>query len=528
MEIFEEYESIAPLESIPEEVLLLSEPKEETKDPVLLETEKAYGIKYLYPWQRMVVENIFDAEKYREKGNQIVLLPTGAGKSLCFMVPALFLPGPTLIMYPLLALMSDQERRIKEGNQDVVVFRGEQSVAERNENFERIKNGARFILANPEVLQSDTLVERLKSCNISHIAIDEAHCVSEWGDTFRPAYLTLGNIIKKLEVPVVTAFTATASPQVLERIAEVLFDGNAHIIRSESDRPNISYHVTWACAKSKALIDILMKESRPLIIFCSSRNRTREIACMLQEFLARQNEKDVVKFYHAGLTREEKSCIEQWFYPKKDGILVSTCAFGMGVDKKDIKTVIHYDPPSTAEAYIQEAGRGGRDGSLAKAILLWSPVDSIHAKNYAVGSRERVLADFAEATTCRRQVLLDALGAEQAACSGCDICNGTAKNEAYDEKTIMQFLKKNKKRYTLEESRAITQTKNNFKTAREYSMRIWEETDIKNIFDVIFLKNNIKTHKYFKSSISYKTKIKTMLQSFCSKSKCIRNNTNRT
>ena len=507
MENYEEYESLAPLEAIPDDVLINSEPSEGKVDAVLLETEKAYGIKYLYPWQRMVVENIFDAEKFREKGNQIVLLPTGAGKSLCFMVPALFLPGPTLILYPLLALMSDQERRMKEGNQEVVVFRGGQSPEERTENFEKIKNGARFILANPEVLQSEELVSQLKDCNISHIAIDEAHCVSEWGDTFRPAYLTLGDIIKKLEVPVVTAFTATASPQVLDRIAEVLFDGNAHIVRSESDRPNISYYVTWACAKQKALIDLLMQESRPLIVFCSSRKRTREIACIIQEFLSRQNEKDVVKFYHAGLTREEKSKIEQWFYPKTDGILVSTCAFGMGVDKKDIKTVIHYDPPNTAEAYIQEAGRGGRDGSLAKAILLWSPLDSIQAKQFAEGSRERVLADFAEANTCRRQVLLDALGAEQAACSGCDICNGTAKNYAWDEKIILKFIKRNKKRYTIEEARAIVQTKQNFESGKKYAMRIWEETDIKNIFDVVFLKHKLNAKKYFKSPVTYKAKI---------------------
>ena len=496
-----------PLESIPEDVLIKSEPQGEISDPVLTETERVYGIKYLYPWQRMVVENIFDAEEYRERGNQIVLLPTGAGKSLCFMVPALFLPGPTLILYPLLALMSDQERRMKEGNQEVVVFRGGQSPEERTKNFEKIKKGARFILANPEVLQSEELVNRLKGCNISHIAIDEAHCVSEWGDTFRPAYLTLGDIIKKLEVPVVTAFTATASPEVLERIAEVLFDGNAHIVRSESDRPNIHYYVEWACAKQKALLDVLMRESRPLIVFCSNRKRTKELACIIKEFLARQNEKNVVRFYHAGLTREEKARIEQWFYPKTDGILVSTCAFGMGVDKKDIKTVVHYDPPNTAEAYIQEAGRGGRDGSIAKAILLWSPLDSIQAKEFAKGSRERVLADFAEASTCRRQVLLDALGAEQAACSGCDICNRTAKNYAWDERAITRFIKNNRKRYTIEESRAITQTKQNFKSAKKYSMRIWEETDIKNIFDVIFLKNKFQTHKYFKSPISYKTKI---------------------
>ncbi len=495
---FEEYEQVLQTVELPQNLIDQQEQTESDPDPILTETERVYGIKYLYPWQRMVVENIFDAEKNGERGNQIVLLPTGAGKSLCFMVPALFLPGPTLILYPLLALMSDQERRMKEGGQEVVVFRGGQSIEERKSNFEKIKNGARFILANPEVLQNEALIEQLKTCNISHIAIDEAHCVSEWGDTFRPAYLTLGNLLKRLQVPVVTAFTATASPEVLDRVSEVLFDGEAHIIRSESDRQNIHYYVKWACAKSKALIASIMEEQRPLIVFCSSRKRTRELSLMLQDFLQRQGESDTVKFYHAGLSKEEKTRIEQWFYPKKDAILVSTCAFGMGVDKKDIKTVIHYEAPSTAEAYIQEAGRGGRDGSIAKALLLWSPLDSKIAQKYAKGSRSRVLADFAESTSCRRQVLLDALGAEQAACSGCDVCNGSSINEALDANKALLFIKRTKKLYSVVESMAILQTMKNSASAKKWNIRMWEESDMKEMYDSLFLENKISRNTHFK------------------------------
>ena len=202
-----------------------------------------FGIKYLYPWQRLVVANILEAYDYWKnpgifedegknndsfcKGRQIVLLPTGAGKSLCFQIPALILDGPSLIIYPLLALMTDQQRRMEEGSLRSVTFRGGQSEEEKAENFRKIREGAQIILANPEVLQSEVL--------------DEAHCVSEWGDSFRPAYLGLGNVIKTINPPVITAFTATASPQVLSRVAEILFDGNAHIVRSESDRKNIIY-----------------------------------------------------------------------------------------------------------------------------------------------------------------------------------------------------------------------------------------------------------------------------------------------
>ncbi|MBE6345302.1 MAG: DEAD/DEAH box helicase, partial [Spirochaetaceae bacterium] len=159
------------------------------------------------------------------KGKQVVLLPTGAGKSLCFMVPGLLLENPTLIIYPLLALMSDQLRRIEEKGLKVAIFRGQQSQEEREENFKKLDSGAKFILANPEILNSEKILQRLKKYNIIHTAIDEAHCVSEWGDSFRPSYLELGRIIQFLEIPVVTAFTATASAPVLKRITEILFNG---------------------------------------------------------------------------------------------------------------------------------------------------------------------------------------------------------------------------------------------------------------------------------------------------------------
>lgn len=402
------------------------------QDKVLQKVQESFGFSYIYPWQRMVIENILAAsEEVKEAktpdneilGHQIVLLPTGAGKSLCFMAPALLLPGPTLILYPLLALMSDQERRMIEGGMTPVVFKGQQTSEERKRNFELLSEGAKIILANPEVLQSEQLVEKLKEFHISHIAIDEAHCVSEWGDSFRPAYLTLGTIIKKLEVPVVTAFTATASPEVLSRVSEVLFDGDAHLVRSESDRQNIHYFVKYADIKEKTLIETVAEEERPLIVFCSTRKRTRSTALLLQEFFSQQREEDVVRFYHAGLTKEEKKETDAWFHPKKDGILVTTCAWGMGVDKKDIHCVIHLDPPNTAEAYIQEAGRGGRDGSVAKAILLWSKEDDIKFAQFPPESRFAVLKNFATTRDCRRQVLLNALGGEEAACAGCDLCN---------------------------------------------------------------------------------------------------------
>lgn len=391
-------------------------------DPAAQAALENYGIKYLFPWQRLVIANIMDAAKGEDReilGKQIVLLPTGAGKSLCFQIPAILLDGPTLVIYPLLALMSDQYRRMVEGGMKCVIFRGGQDEKERQENFRQLENGAKIIIANPEVLSNQNLLEQLCKCGIKHIAIDEAHCVSEWGDTFRPLYLELGPILKKLNVPVVTAFTATASPEVLSRIAQVLFDGEAHIVRSDSDRPNIHYYVKKVAAKKTAALILAKTEPRPMIIFCGTRSRTEDMA---QELNTAYGD-GTAKFYHAGLEREEKTEIEQWFFNQKDAVLCATCAYGMGVDKKDIHTVVHLDPPLTAEAYIQEAGRGGRDGSVANAILLWSQEDRVKFAQFPDSSRNSALRLFAETTDCRRQVLLDALGAEQAVCSGCDICD---------------------------------------------------------------------------------------------------------
>lgn len=510
-----------------------------------------FGIKYLFPWQRLVVANIMEAYNYQlttknmsekerqnfEKenndsfclGRQIVLLPTGAGKSLCFQVPALLFDGPSLIIYPLLALMTDQQRRMEEGSLRSVTFRGGQTEEERKNNFQKIKNGAKIILANPEVLQSDELLEQLKNVGILHIAIDEAHCVAEWGDSFRPAYLGLGNVIKVLNPPVITAFTATASPSVLNRVSEILFNGEAHVVRSESDRQNIHYFVKYAAEKKKKALFLVKNELKPMIIFCGTRNNAEEMSLEINNCFG--NEKS--KFYHAGLEKSEKEMVEKWFYESKDGVLCATCAYGMGVDKKDIKTVVHIVPSATAEAYIQEAGRGGRDGSVAKAILIWSLEDSKKYSIYKSGSREAAMREFAETKECRRQVLLDALGAEKAVCSGCDLCNKREENENIkkmklkeknrylkakrktekldfvDWNVVCKLIKKNPHFYTKFSLESKVTEKMNGRFLKTLGVNIWNHSDSSDLIQQLNLAEKMR-----ESSLLWKKKLKINKKNF--------------
>ena len=512
----------------------------EADDEVLSVAKNVFGVKHLFPWQRLVIGNILDAaadnclqgqgfsqdqEAPRPQdfsqaqeaalpgngenlsqvqeaaadatdifclGRQIVLLPTGAGKSMCFLLPAVMLPGPTLIFYPLLALMSDQKRRLEQNGIECVVFKGGQSDNEREENFRRLAAGAKVILANPEVLQSAALLERLKSAKISHIAIDEAHCVAEWGDSFRPAYLTLGKIIADLGVPLVTAFTATASPKVLERVSQVLFGGAAHVVRGESDRSNIRYSVQYAWSKKKAVCRLAATEQKPMIVFCGTRAASEDMARELAECVGCDN----VKFYHAGLSREEKAAVEKWFFPKADAVLCCTCAFGMGVDKPDVRTVVHLAASPTAESYIQEAGRGGRDRKVSKAILLWSRADDFERRKFPAGSRERVLLEFAQSKSCRRQVLLDALGGEKALCAGCDICDGrnSARQkgiewkpptvfDAEDARLVHKFIRKNQNYYGKNRIVEKTMKKLNARDREIFGVNIWDSSDIDGILE---------------------------------------------
>lgn len=470
-----------------------------------METVKAlFGIDYLFPYQRLVIENILEAARTLARrdagiiseetedrltlGQQIVVLPTGAGKSLCFHLPALLLEGHTLVIYPILSLMADQERRLRERGILPLVLRGGQSAQERETLWNELKlHKSCIIIANPEVLLTEKVIQELPGAGITHIVIDEAHCISEWGESFRPAYRDIHKIIKAAGASIVTAFTATASNAILEKIKRYVFDGKgAHMVIGNPDRMNISYTACGSVLKDLAVRDMLLKHEKPALVFCSTRLKTEKLTRYLRNGLAGAD----IRFYHAGLEWEERRAVEDWFFSSEDGVLVTTCAYGMGVDKPNIRTVIHRDYPPNLEAYLQEIGRAGRDGNPSCAIAIWGPEDESALPRDITPEenrrRDNVLEFSRDTRHCRRESLLRHLDYEgdvskpETGC--CDVCEGTASPRLREERTVIEFIYKNQLSFTLDEAAAaLTRTKNilwSIDEAREMLLHLIKEHKI--------------------------------------------------
>ena len=429
-------------------------------DPLLEAAHSHFGVEYLFPYQRLVIANTLESSETLEKQDtrQLVILPTGAGKSLCFQLPAALLDGCTVVVYPLLSLMADQARRLEATGLSHATLSGQTGPGERRTILDNIATGAvRILLTNPETLTAPETVRALSRCAVDHLVVDEAHCVCEWGETFRPAYLAVGSAVAQIRPRVLTAFTATASPYVLASINRHLFlNQSAHLVSANPDRPNIHYQVIPAVAGIGALRELLtpggvgpsflgrapraLPVERPAIVFCRSRAATELIAGRLRRLTG----DDEIRFYHAGLSREEKSRVEKWFFAADCGVLIATCAYGMGVDKPNVRTVIHPEPAPTVEAFLQESGRAGRDGKPACSITLAPPINTVARPHQAappIGSpeidrgqapdggalllaRQRAMSEYLSHDGCRRAFLLERMGAEAAGCTGCDHCDG--------------------------------------------------------------------------------------------------------
>ncbi len=468
---------------------------EEARDPIGSLAAGAFGISYLYPIQRFVISNILEGI------DQIVILPTGAGKSLCFQAPSLLLPGPTLVVMPLLSLLADQMRKLEDRGAPAAAFTGGMTDGERTALFSRIESGAvKLVLATPEACLTQAAEKRLSACRFRHFVVDEAHCVSEWGESFRPAYLGLGGLAARIGAGIITAFTATASPAVIEKIRCNLFaERDARVVAADADRPNISYAVVPALSRMRALSVLTAESESPLLVFC----RTRKGSEMAARTLRRRGADREIRFYHAGLSKAERASIEAWFLSSRTGALFATSAYGMGVDKPDIRTVIHADVPPSIESYLQETGRAGRDGGPSRAILVVSPGDGAFVSALAPGrekDRYAAMMEYAlSRASCRRGRLLSLIGQEPPACSGCDVCGGAVR-EAEGRAEILSFIARRKRAFPRAQAEDILSGALNPRVIR-YGMdrvmgygtlRSWDKEDVIEAFDALLAEGALR------------------------------------
>lgn len=306
-----------------------------------------------------------------EGRDTLALLPTGGGKSICFQVPAMCRPGLCLVVSPLIALMKDQVHNlVKRGLPAIAIHAGMpyRDIDRLLDNC--IHGNVKFLYLSPERLQTDLFRERVGRMKINLIAVDEAHCISQWGYDFRPPYLEIAALREVLPDVPVLALTATATAKVAEDIQRRLaFRGDANVFRQGFSRENLSYVVLQEEAKPAKLLEILRKVPGSAVVYTRNRKKTKETADYL-----RQN-KIAAGHYHAGLSAQERSAAQDAWVEGKMRVIVATNAFGMGIDKPDVRSVVHLDPPDNLEAYFQEAGRAGRDGEKAFAVLLWNEHD---------------------------------------------------------------------------------------------------------------------------------------------------------
>ncbi|MDY0303990.1 MAG: RecQ family ATP-dependent DNA helicase [Sphaerochaeta sp.] len=390
-----------------------------------------FNIPYLRPFQELVIRGIIDEDRPSSHHRPtVVILPTGSGKSLCFMLPALLVEGLVVIVYPLLSLMNDQRRRFERADIPCVQLQGGQSPKTRQHIFSKLEAGVKVVITNAETLSQPQILSQLARHTISLLVLDEAHTIVKWGKGFRPSLAELGPFLRYLPIRQLLLFTATADEEVLTELDRlILYGKQSHLIKASSDRPNISYHTAHTLSKRRAVNTFLApSSSRPALVFCP----TRRLCETMSEHYRIANPTIPTSFYHAGLTREERVEKEGWFMENTEAVLFATNAFGMGVDKSDIRTVIHTYIPQDVLAFLQESGRGGRDGKSCHSLLLLQP---------PYDHPSPLLPLFDQNQTCIRRLLLEALEEEAVHCSGCDVCDQTISTQREGERAILAPLR---------------------------------------------------------------------------------------
>jgi ATP-dependent DNA helicase RecQ len=391
--------------------------------------KQVFGYDEFRPLQQEIIDRTLAGK------DSFVLMPTGGGKSMCFQIPALCFDGITIVVSPLISLMKDQVQALQANGIQADFFNSSISPQAENEVIARAKKGEiKLLYLSPEKLISVSNTW-LKSLNIKLVAIDEAHCVSMWGHDFRPEYTQLKAFRNSLpEVPFM-ALTATADKSARADIEMQLGLKDSKLFISSFDRKNLSIEVRGQVPKNKKLQEIARfvkrKKNESGIIYCLSRKNTEEVADYLK------GEGHSVAFYHAGMNPEERERVQTAFIHDETKIIVATIAFGMGIDKSNVRWVIHYNLPKNLEGYYQEIGRAGRDGLHSETILYYNMSDFVLYSQFADGGANSAMQkdklsrmlQFAEAKSCRRKILLSYFGEHLTKdCGNCDVCDNPPKD----------------------------------------------------------------------------------------------------
>lgn len=397
----------------------------ETRRSPLLDTlERYFGHKGFRPLQEKIVQTVLDGE------DQLVVLPTGGGKSLCYQLPAVMLSGCALVVSPLISLMKDQIISLEEHGIPAATLNSSVTLSYRNEVLARLYMGhIKLLYLAPETLLSPLGEEVMCKGKISFVAIDEAHCISQWGHDFRPEYAELGVLRQKLpDIPII-ALTATADEATRQDIISQLSLSNPKVTVGDFDRPNLYLEVRRGYKKAEKIIAIeqfIEEHDRSCgIIYCNKRTETEDLAKGL-------NARGIRALpYHATMSAKDRETVHRAFLSGQVEAVCATVAFGMGIDKQDVRWVIHYNMPKNIESYYQEIGRAGRDGNSADTLLFYSYTDmfvlekliSESGQHFLVTQKMDYMKRYCEANICRRKILLGYFGFPvQYNCNNCDVC----------------------------------------------------------------------------------------------------------
>jgi ATP-dependent DNA helicase RecQ len=386
--------------------------------------ESVFGFPAFRPGQREIVDRLLDGT------HTLSVMPTGAGKSICYQVPALIAEHLTVVISPLVALMDDQVAGLRANGVGAVCIHSNRSREDNVADWRRVQEGSiKLLYLSPERLMTERMLVALQGLDPAMFVVDEAHCISKWGFSFRPEYEALSGLRARFPNATLSAFTATADIATRQDIATKLFGGKGDIVVRGFDRPNLRLAVTPKVDRHKQLLEFLEpRRDGSGIVYCLSRKLTDETAKLLRE----KGYKALP--YHAGLPQDVRRENQETFMAEDAVIMVATIAFGMGIDKPDIRYVFHLNLPGSVEAYYQEIGRAGRDGKPADVHMLYG-LDDIRMRRQFIAQdegsedhkrREHKRLDsllaYGEATTCRRVALLTYFGEDTQACGNCDIC----------------------------------------------------------------------------------------------------------